>query len=114
MRAPALGFSLGLILSGCGTLNEKAATLSVGDTKDQVLQTLGPPADRQSNGPNEAWQYCISGAGVGWNDHKLVWFRNERVSGINSYRSGGTGCQSGIREVRWENAPNSTVEIRVR
>lgn len=35
------GIAGALALGGCGTLNEKAAALSVGDTKDQVLQALG-------------------------------------------------------------------------
>ncbi|MDP2806134.1 MAG: hypothetical protein Q8O24_09365 [Gallionellaceae bacterium] len=101
-------------LSGCGTLENKTILLNVGDSKKAVLDVMGTPADRQISGQQEAWQYCVSGAGFGWNDHKIIWFNAGQVTGINSYRSSVSGCQGGIKPVRWENAPDSVLEIRRR
>lgn len=103
-----------LIISGCGTLDSKTILLNVGDTKEKVLDVMGTPADRQVNGQQEAWQYCVSGAGFGWNDHKVIWFNAGRVTGITSYRTHEPGCQGQIRPVQWESAPNSVIEIRQR
>lgn len=103
-----------LSMTSCGTLDKKTILLNVGDSKQAVLDVLGAPMDRQISGQQEAWQYCVSGAGFGWNDHKIVWFNAGRVTGINSYRSGVSGCQGGIQPVRWESAPDSVLEIRHR
>lgn len=101
-------------ISGCGTLDKKTIMLNVGDSKERVLDVMGTPADRQINGQQEAWQYCVSGAGFGWNDHKIIWFTAGHVTGINSYRSGVSGCSGGIQSVRWESAPDTVMEIRRR
>ena len=98
---------ISLAISGCGTLDHKTILLNVGDSKESVLKVMGLPQDRQVSGQQEAWQYCVSGAGFGWNDHKVVWFNAGHVTGINSYRSGVTGCKGGIQPVRWDNAPSS-------
>ena len=103
-----------LAMSGCGTLDHKTILLNVGDSKETVLQVMGTPQDRQISGQQEAWQYCVSGAGFGWNDHKIVWLNAGRVTGISSYRSGVSGCIGGIQPVRWESAPDSVMEIRQR
>jgi hypothetical protein len=102
------------VMGGCGTLDNKTILLNVGDSKERVLEVMGTPQDRQSNGQLEAWQYCVSGAGFGWNDHKVIWLNDGRVTGINSYRSRVSGCTGGIEPVRWENAPDSVIEIRRR
>ena len=105
---------LSLFMVGCGTLEQKTILLNVGDSKERVLDVMGPPQDRQINGQQEAWQYCISGAGFGWNDHRVIWFNAGQVTGINSYRSGVSGCRGGIQPAHWESAPNSILEIRQR
>ena len=105
---------LSLFTGGCGTLDDRTILLNVGDSKQAVLDIMRPPMDRQISGQREAWQYCVSGAGFGWNDHKIGWFNSGRVTGINSYRSRVTGCQGGIQQVRWESAPDSVLEIRQR
>jgi hypothetical protein len=112
MTVLALVIPLGIV--GCGTLDSKTILLNVGDSKERVLEVMGTPADRQMRGQQEAWQYCASGAGIGWNDHKIIWLNAGRVTGINSYRSGVTGCRGGIQPVRWESAPDSVIEIRPR
>ena len=107
----AIALVLWLVVAGCGTLDNKTILLNVGDSNERVLEVMGTPTDRQMRGQQEAWQYCMSSAGLGWNDHKIIWLNAGRVTGINSYRSGVTGCSGGIQPVRWESAPNSVLEI---
>ena len=101
--------------AGCGNLNQ-ATSINVGDTKDRVTAVMGAPDDRQIQGRNEAWQWCQTGAGFGYNDHKIVWFVDDRVTGVSSYKTSGPGptCIGRIRQVRWEEAPTATIEIRNR
>jgi hypothetical protein len=101
----AIALVLSLFVAGCGTLDSKTILLNVGDSKERVLEVMGQPKDRQIHGQQEAWQYCVSGAGFGWNDHKIIWLNGGRVTGINSYRSSITGCSGGIEPVRWGSAP---------
>ena len=54
-----------LPLLSCGTLDDKTILINAGDSKEDVLSILGTPQDRQFKGSNEAWQYCVSGAGFG-------------------------------------------------
>ena len=105
---------LSLFVADCGTLDNKTILLNVGDSKERVIEVMGPPKDRQIHGQQEAWQYCVSGAGFGWNDHKIIWLNAGRVTGINSCRSSVSGCSGGIQPVRWESAPDSVLEIRPR
>ena len=105
-----------LILTGCGSLEKKSILVSNGDSKADVVKIMGAPDDRQLKGINEAWQYCQTGAGFGYHDYRIFWFYNSKVTGINSYKSSraGTSCMTSIREVNWEEAPDVSVEIRVR
>ena len=102
------------LLAGCGTLDSKTMLLNVGDSKQQVINVMGTPDDRQVKGVYEAWQYCVSGASFGSKDHKIIWIQSGVVTGINSYKSHSAGCSSGMREVRWETAPNAVIEVRPR
>ena len=107
--------TLGIIfLSACGTLDSKTINISVGDSKDKVVGILGAPQDRQLKDSHEAWQYCVSGAGFGYNDHKIIWFNNGVVSGLTSYRSSRSGCEGAIKTIRWEEAPDFILEARDR
>jgi hypothetical protein len=105
-----------LALAGCGGLEKKAVLLNLGDTKEQVLAAMGPPDDRQLKGDNEAWQYCQTGAGFGYHDYRTVWFKAGKVTGINSYKSSrpASSCVTDIRPIKWEEAPDATIEIRNR
>lgn len=111
-----LALALTVFLAACGSLEKKAVLLNPGDTKEQVLATMGTPDDRQLKGENEAWQYCQTGAGFGYHDYRTVWFQGGRVTGINSYKSTrpASSCVSDIRPIKWEEAPDSTIEIRKR
>lgn len=103
-----------LLVQGCGTLDSKTILISAGDNKEKVLEVMGVPEDRQLQKNQEAWQYCVSGAGFGYNDHKIIWFNSGLVTGITSYKTTRTGCTGGIRAVRWESAPDYVLETRAR
>jgi hypothetical protein len=111
---PYILLSIGLFLTACGTLDSKTIQLNVGDSKQRVLEVMGTPGDRQVRGINEAWQYCISGASYGANDHKIIWMKSGLVTGISSYKSNSFGCTGGMREVRWESSPDAVLELRSR
>lgn len=113
MRVLVLTASL-LILSGCGTLDNKTILLNPGDTKERVLEVMGPPSDRQMSGSNEAWQYCQLGASFGSNDHKIIWLTSGRVTGISSYKSYSAGCTANYKQINWQRAPDSVIEVRQR
>lgn len=105
-----------VLLAACGSLEKKAVLLNLGDTKEQVLVAMGPPDDRQLNGENEAWQYCQTGAGFGYHDYRTIWFSRGKMTGINSYKGSrpASSCVTDIRPIKWEEAPNTTIEIRSR
>lgn len=102
-------------LSGCGTLAKKAVFINHGDSKERVLELMGPPSDRQFEGRNEAWQYCETDAGITHDDFRIVWFYDGSVTGLTSYKSSRFGvCSAFFKSIRWENAPDHTIEIRER
>jgi len=105
-----------LILVSCGTLQKKAALVNFGATKEKVLNIMGPPDDRQFKGKNEAWQYCQTGAGLGYHDYRIFWFYDGKVTGINSYKSTrpGSSCVTDIKPINWDDASDITVEVRER
>ena len=86
-----------------------------GATKEEVRSILGVPQDRQFKGKQEAWQYCNTGL---VNDTFLiVWFFDGKVTGMNTYKDsvGDIGfCTSHFKSIKWEDAPDSTIEIRNR
>ena len=103
-----------LFLHGCGTLDNKTILINVGDSKNSVLSVMGTPQDRQIKLESEAWQYCVSGAGFGYNDHKIIWFKAGEVTGITTYRTHSSGCTGAFRTIRWEDAPDLIIETRER
>jgi hypothetical protein len=106
----------GVLLAACGSLEKKSMLVSVGDTKEQVAARMGAPDDRQVKDANEAWQYCQTGAGFGWHDYRVIWFKEGKVTGLDSYKSTrpGSSCMADIKPVKWEEAPHTIVEIRNR
>jgi hypothetical protein len=103
-----------VLLSGCGTLDKKTLLINVGDAKERVIEVMGVPEDRQLQKQQEAWQYCVSGAGFGYNDHKIIWFNNGVVTGITSYKTTRSGCTGAFKTIRWEEAPDIVIETRQR
>lgn len=105
---------LALVLANCGTLDSKTILLGPGDDKQSVIEVMGIPEDRQFRFNAEAWQYCITGAGYGYNDHKIIWFEYGQVTGITSYKTYRTGCVGQIRPVNWTTKPDVTIETHAR
>lgn len=108
--------TVAIILSACGSLENKAVLINYGDTKERVLEIMGPPGDRQFRGKDEAWQYGQTGAGWGYNDFRIVWFYDGKVTGVTSFKdhTPGRGASAEFRVINWEEAPEHTIEIRNR
>lgn len=105
-----------IVLSACGSLEKKSILISHGDLKNKVISVMGTPDDRQLKGRNEVLQYCQTGAGFGYHDYRTFWLYDGKVTGINSYKSSrpGSSCMTDIRPVKWEDAPDITIEHRER
>jgi hypothetical protein len=103
-----------LAVTGCTNLSKETMRINRGDTPAQVLAVMGPPDDRQFRGKDEAWQYGQTGAGFGYNDHRVIRFYDGKVIGITSYKSRGTTAGGGMRTINWEERPDATVEVRQR
>ena len=88
-------------LSSCGSMQKKIDKLTVGDPQKMVIEVLGQPDDTLSKGDQEAWRYCISGAGYGWNDHRDIIFYKGNISKMDAYKSHTTGCTNGFESVKW-------------
>jgi hypothetical protein len=107
---------LGLAFTGCGSLEKKAALINPGDTKERVLMVMGPPGDRQFKGRDEAWQYGQTGAGFGYHDFRIIWFYDGKVTGLTSFKdyTPATSAAAHFKQIKWEEAPDHTVEVRVK
>ena len=105
-----------VLLAGCGSLERKAAQVNPGDSKGRVLAVMGAPGDRQFQGNAEVWQYGQTGAGFGYHDYRVIWFRDGVVTGLSSYKSHAAGslAASHFEPVHWEQAPDVTLEVRQR
>ena len=97
----------GLLLCSCKVLERKAILINPGDSREKVTSILGNPGDRQFRGNVEAWQYGETGAGFGYHDYRLIWFRNGRVTGIESYKSyvPATAASAHFRDIEWNREP---------
>jgi len=105
------------LLFGCASFDKRINTIQTGDSKEKVIAILGEPEDRQFNGKNEAWQYCKTGTGFGMCGYRTIWFYEGRVTGINSYSMNCVGpgsCGAHFKTIKWEDAPDRTIEIRQR
>lgn len=105
-----------VMISGCGSLERKAILINAGDDKKMVISAMGIPGDRQFQGKSEAWQYGQTGAGFGYHDFRVIWFYDGKVTGITSYKdyTPASSASSHFKPIRWEDAPNYTLEIRNR
>jgi len=96
------------ILAACGSLGsleEKVSKINLGDTKETVLAIMGPPGDRQFNGKDEAWQYVGRTGGVFYQDFRVIWFYDGKVTGTTSSYSPDPAAPH-FKPVRWEDAPS--------
>lgn len=102
------------VVTACGSLEKKSSLINVGDDKQQVINIMGTPDDRQVKGTKEVWQYCQTGAGFGYHDYRVFGFDQGKITAINSYKSGrpGSSCMTDIKAVNWGDAPDQVIEIR--
>jgi hypothetical protein len=107
---------LAVLFCGCGSLEKKTILINPGDDKDKVISIIGLPGDRQFRGKDEAWQYGKTGAGFGYHDFRIIWFHEGKVTGITSYKdyTPATSASAHFKPIRWEDAPDHTIEIRQR
>ncbi|MFA6144919.1 MAG: hypothetical protein WCW84_06110 [Sulfurimonas sp.] len=104
-----------ILFSGCATKNKAFFNINAGDSKASVIDKLGYPEDRQFNGKHEAIQYCTTGTSFGVSTFDVVWLYDGKVTGVNSYNLHGAGmCSGHFESVKWEDAPNQTIEVRQR
>ena len=109
-----LAISTALLLASCASVKDASLKIGPGDSKDDVAKAMGAPEDRQFQGTMEAWQYSNI-ASIGICEYTIVWFRSAKVNGITTYRNSSvSGCRVGMRSIRWEEAPDTVVEIRQR
>ena len=109
--------ALSLLLSGCagGGLNKQSLQIEPGMPASAVQSILGMPQNRQFNGKKQAWQYCRTSILGASDKYVLVWLYDGRVTGMKTYRNTRLGfCQDFFRTVKWEQAPDITVEVRRR
>jgi len=103
-------------INSCGGtqgLSQKQNFISPGQSRDEVINILGIPGNKQFNGKDEAWQYCQNGLIT--DSYVVVWFYDGKVTGMNSYNSTASGnCPLYFRTVNWQNAPDRTIEYRIR
>jgi hypothetical protein len=97
---------IALFAIGCASTGKAVAEVEPVMTKQQVLDILGPPADRSFRGKDEAWQYQEI-AGFGQCKYTSVWISDGRLVGISTRRGGSVaGCGLGSQEVDWSQMPS--------
>ena len=102
-------------IAGCGSLAKKSVLINAGDNKESVLEVMGKPDDRQFKGHNEAWQYCENDAGFGYDDYRIIWLYEGKVTGVTSYKNSEFGsCAGYFKEIKWNEAPDTAIEVRHR
>lgn len=117
MKTRLLILLTALMLSSCSanlrSFQSSHVLIDNGMSKKEVLEVMGAPGDRQFSGDDEAWQYCANSYGLEPHQYVIIWFYKGRVTGINSYKSSYMGfCQGAFKTIRWQEAPDRTIEIR--
>jgi len=97
-----------LLLTSCArtsNLRTKQNLVSPGQTHEEVLAVLGTPGNKQFNTNQEAWQYYNSG--VSGCNYTVVWFTDQKVSALNSYRvKKCLNCANCYKQINWELGPS--------
>ena len=106
-----------MFLQGCissSLLGKNYTSVSAGMNKEELVQLLGQPKNKQFRGSSEAWQYCATGFSTDL--YVLVWVESGSVIGMqtnhNSIANG--ACGAGFSVVNWEDKPDRVIEIRDR
>ncbi|MWJ26725.1 hypothetical protein GPM19_00635 [Halomonas sp. ZH2S] len=104
-----------IIVGGCATVDPAFYEVNAGDSKSEVISKLGNPENRQFNGKNEAFQYCTTGTSFGVSTYNVIRFFDGEVTGANSYNLSRAGsCSGHFQTLKWEDAPDTTIELRDR
>ncbi len=105
---------LAFLFVGCANAQRKSNLINAGDSKETVISVMGQPENRQFKESLEAWQYCDTLFGKF--NFSVVWFQKGVVTGVNTKSVGAAHglCDGEFPTVKWEDAPNSTIEIRNR
>ena len=106
-----------LFLVACASQSaivKSSAHIKPGMSDAELRQVMGEPQNRQFKGKSEAWQYCSTAFSGFEDDHfVLVWIFDGVVTGMETYRDNEFGtCDRFFRAVKWEEAPNTTIETR--
>lgn len=105
-KLPSTLLIVALVSVGCASTGKAVATLEPGMTKQQILDVLGPPADRSFRENDEAWQYQEI-AGFGQCKYTTVWISDGKLAGISTRRGASVaGCGLGSQEVDWSQMPS--------
>lgn len=72
---------------------------------------MGEPQDRQFKEKNEAWQYAETELFWHFNNYRIVWFYDGKVTGMNSYKTTRGSSESGFKQTDWREAPDISVEV---
>ena len=104
-----------LLLSGCSSFDQAYSSIQPNENKQQIIDLIGQPEDRQFKGKDEAWQYCKTGTSFGVSSYKVIWFYDGKVTGITTYSLHRAGsCEAHFEPIKWENTPDKVIEIRER
>ena len=94
------------LLSGCATVDKKFYTINRGDSRESVIEKMGPPEVREVQGKSEAFQYCTTGTSFGVSTFTLVWIHDGIVAGTSAYKLTRPGmCSFHFEQVNWRNFP---------
>ena len=95
---------------------KNSTSIKAGMSVDELIGVMGEPQNRQFKGKNEAWQYCSTDySGFEADHYVLVWLADDIITGMQTYRNTLYGtCESFFRMVDWEEAPDTSIEIRDR
>lgn len=109
------------ILFGCFAqkpiydLRENQILIDAGMSKQEVIDIMGVPGDRQLNGELEAWQYCSSSFTTF--EYIVVWFYNRKVGSVITYKDQtclAIKCEQCFRSVDFQTPPNAIIELRTK
>lgn len=104
---------LALTVIGCSSTSKKALQLSPGMSVEEIIETVGMPAERTFRGSDEAWQYREV-VGFGQCRYMTAWIRDGKLAAVTTRRGGSiAGCGLGSSEVDWGQMPNPSIDVNI-
>lgn len=93
---------------GCSA-SKNSVKVNPGMNKNEVLEIMGTPGNRQFNGTREAWQYCDLKSDTE-NEYVVIWFNDNKVTGLTTYRYGHKYGE--YITINWDKAPDKKFKRR--